>query len=133
MLTYGSAAPSNFDIYNKAEALTRPEAIRAFGGTAKAKVLPASPTTPVPTPVVNATSLKATGGLATAPSESVAPVAKPQPQAQPQQQPQPQPQQPSTYTPSNLRPLPQLQFVPRAEPLPNPGQTIQFEDEKSKL
>ncbi|HEX2858648.1 MAG TPA: hypothetical protein VHP58_00360 [Alphaproteobacteria bacterium] len=31
------------------------------------------------------------------------------------------------------RPLPQLKFVPKAQPIDNPAETIQFEDEKSKL
>jgi hypothetical protein len=172
-------APSNFDIYNKAQQLTRDVEEKAFGKAPPPKALPAAqspvqqnagglvkpgvpavpPLVPVPTPAVSATQPPVVGpvrvispatatsntnflegeGLgspSTTPQESMTPAQKAAQKAgrtidtpstvAPWEQPVP--------TGVN-RPLPQLKFVPKAQPL-NEGpadQTIQFEDEKSRL
>jgi hypothetical protein len=167
-------APSNFDIYNKAQQLTRDVEEKAFGkapppkalptpqstgGLVKPGATPVPPLVPVPTPAVSATQpplgpvkvispATATSGTSnllegeglgspsTTPQESMTPAQKAAQKAgktidtpstvAPWDQPQP--------TGAN-RPLPQLKFIPKAQPL-NDGpadQTIQFEDEKSKL
>lgn len=138
----GSArAPSNFDIYNKASDLLKSVEDRAqTSKVEEAKVTaskPASPTLkvapstevvpnlkPVPTPGQGATP--AGEGLGVAP-------ATPTPAAVPAVD---QTGQPINYNgprSSEARPLPQLKFVPKAEPLQAPDEVLQFEDEKSKL
>lgn len=124
MLTRGRAkAPSNFDFYNKAEALTRAEEIRALGTV--------TATTPGVKPVVRDGSAvqapPAVSGPSVAPMDSPAAAA---PVASPVVPPAAAPALPQDKAP---RALPQLQFVPRAEPLDTTKDVIQFEDDKSAL
>lgn len=107
-------APSNFDAYNRAVELTKDVEKKAMisGGKA-APVAPkkaAAPTgavvVPAPAPGVD--------------ENSATPAAALDGKAEGQSR--------------TLRPLPQLQFVPKAEPLKEPGdEVIRFEDEGSRL
>jgi hypothetical protein len=156
----GTPAPTNFSIYNKAEQLTRDTELKAFGKAAPPKALPGTapkaapasqepvksgglilppgsvaplptpptkgqgpavlPVIPLPVPAVSATT--------TPPSPTVAEgegLGNPSAPAAP-------------YTPvgngsGGARPLPQLKFIPRAQPLGPADEVIHFEDEKSKL
>jgi len=108
-------APTNFNQYNKAEDLTRDIEQKA-AQTTTGLMQKASPTVPVtsgprlqavPTPQVN-TGLQ-----------------NPAPQTQAPAQPDPR------YTPN--RALPQLKFIPKAEPLNTAPDVIRFEDEGSGL
>lgn len=147
----GGRAPSNFDAYNRAMELTKDvEAKAQIAKVEQAKVTASKPVTPtapvagmsyvtpsavvvpalkpVPTPEVTVGVDRAptdTGGagLTTAPVVP-APVAVDQLG------------QPLNYNgprSSEARPLPQLKFVPKAEPLRGGDEVIQFEDEKSRL
>lgn len=148
VVTGRALAPSNFDIYNKATALTSAEERRAaiMGGQDKvvdartaaqatAKLVSGTFTAPppvsgpqlqaLPVPVVArdttkvvSASLVATGGLAVAPSVSA---------------PSPVAEAAASTSSRTSRPLPQLRFIPKAEPVANPAEVIRFEDEKSRL
>lgn len=109
-------APSNFDAYNRAEQLTRSveERARITGTAAKPSTAqqtlskpdqpaPSLPAVPTPSTQTNAANNAVT--------------IEPKP----------------TFRQPSPRPLPQLKFIPAAEPLPNQPQIIQFEDEKSGL
>lgn len=147
--TGSTKAPSNFEAYNRAVELTkdveekaqitRVEQAKVTASKPVAKVTkPAAATTlvtpstvipaslkPLPTPSTGeGLGVSGAGAAATAP----APVA-PAPALEDLGQ------SPNYNGPrsSEPRPLPQLKFVPKAEPLQDPAQVIQFEDEKSKL
>lgn len=132
-----SRAPSNFEAYNKASELTKSVEKRAMTSSTPVKpiVTPAgqaqqmltvpaavavSPVAPIETPRVNMPVSGNVSGTVKAPAPSgeglgmsmggAAPAAK-----------------------EDVRPLPQLQFVPKAEPLKGGDDVLQFEDEKSGL
>ena len=119
------SAPSNFAAYNKAEALTRDVEEKALGqrNQPKITVQPASPTQPAPS-------------LPAVPTPS-----SPQPTPQTQSDngeglgisggPSPSRITDPRFAPQ--RPLPQLEFIPKAEPIPTQGQVIRFEDEESQI
>ncbi len=144
LVTGGKRAPSNFDAYNRAMELTKDveekaqitkvEEARVTASKTTTPTMVLSPTQPapslkpVPTPAVTSSADAPTGeGLGTSP------------------QPQPQVQTPVTPEPSSLpanyqgpsrsseRPLPQLKFIPKAQPVQNPAEVIKFEDESSAL
>ncbi len=127
-------APSNFDIYNKAMELTKDvEAKAQIKKVEDAKVTaskPVGPDTaapslkPVPTP--GEAAAQAGEGLGNgAPAVPATTTPKLEDVGQPTNYQGPR----RTET----RPLPQLKFVPKAEPLRTPDDVIQFEDEKSRL
>ncbi len=128
----GRRAPSNFDVYNRASELTKDVETKAQTTSVEAARVtaskPVSPTAapslqplPVPSPQASAPGALVTDDANRAPS-TLQPAALPSSLPANYQGPR-QPQ----------RPLPQLQFVPKAEPLPNPTEVIQFEDESSAL
>ena len=146
--TRAGRAPSNFDAYNRAMELTKDVEVKAqIAKVEEAKVTASKPVTPtqivtpntvvvpslkpVPTPAttdVPATPDNTVGeGLA---KSGVKPVAAP---AAPTVDEVGQPENYNGPRSSEARPLPQLKFVPKAEPLKAPDEVIQFEDEKSKL
>lgn len=122
-------APSNFDVYNKAMELTKDvEAKAQIQKVEEAKVTASKPVAteaapslkPVPTPGEAAAAT--TGGLGV-----------PAVQATPKVEDVGQPTNYQGPRRTEARPLPQLKFVPKAEPLRTPNEVIQFEDEKSRL
>ncbi|RYG60035.1 MAG: hypothetical protein EON60_08535 [Alphaproteobacteria bacterium] len=129
-------APSNFDVYNRAMELTKDvEAKAQIKKVEEAKVTASKPVAtetapslaPVPTPGEGATSAAVTGGLGNGAPAVPAVQATPKPE---------EVGQPTNYQGprrTEARPLPQLKFVPKAEPLRTPDDVIQFEDEKSRL
>lgn len=141
-------APSNFEAYNKASELTKSVEKRAMTSVEAKPIV-----TPVAQPA-NATG-QARETLALPPARAaspVAPVATPQlssvsatvpvagPMAVPAKAAAPSGEglglsMGGTAQPARepARPLPQLQFVPKAEPLKSGDDVLQFEDEKSGL
>lgn len=139
-------APSNFDAYNRAVELTKDTEQKAqITRVDQAKVTASKPVTPTAPKPDTAAALKPL---------PVEPVGDPDSDdAQPATPAVPanaageglgKPAaaavedigQPDNYNgprSTEARPLPQLKFVPKAEPLQNPAGVIQFEDEKSKL
>lgn len=132
LVTGGQRAPSNFDAYNRAMELTKDVEKKAQitkveqarvtaskAATPTVVVPPAQPApslAPVPTPgaaSATAPASVAEGLGASAPSSL--PVNYQGPRSTPE------------------RPLPQLKFIPKAEPVQNPAEVIKFEDESSKL
>lgn len=111
-------APTNFSEYNKAEQLTRDIEQKA-AQTTTGLMQQASPTTPapslnaVPTPAVQTQPQGAAATGLEAPKQPAT------------QQPEPR------FTPD--RALPQLKFIPKAEPLDTHTDVIRFEDEGSGL
>ncbi|PZP39288.1 MAG: hypothetical protein DI585_04560 [Pseudomonas fluorescens] len=133
-------APSNFDAYNRAMELTKDVETRAQVSRVEVAKVTASkpaeeiksqttvpalkPAAQTPAPAPAAVPTKAQGeGLGTQQMPTQASILEDM--GQPQNY-----QGPSNAT---ARPLPQLKFVPKAEPLQSPDQVIQFEDERSKL
>jgi hypothetical protein len=107
-------APTNFSAYNEAEQLTKDIEARAL---AEARNL--SPTT---TAIASATLQVAPLAAPTQPTaQPAAPVAAPPAPAQPDPR----------FAPT--RDLPQLKFIPKAEPVDTKGNVIRFEDEGSGL
>jgi|GEM_PF-6121369 len=123
-------APSNFDDFNKAMDLTKDVQQRAqtLGKDGKPEAAPA----PTPEQKAQATASKPE---AAAPAKPVATPATPSAPAAPAVNGGVVTIQGNDYIIGKppVRPLPQLKFVPKAEPLKDGNSPIQFEDEKSTL
>lgn len=132
-------APTNFEIYNKAQELTRDVEAKATEATAReSKISAPKPVAqPAPDPVGRSAPSLAPVGMPNA-VESEADNFTPPTQGQSWPQGEglgtPQPQvDPADPRFRPMRSLPQLKFIPKAVPLERADEIIQFEDEGSGL
>lgn len=130
-------APTNFEVYNKADELTRDVQVKAIDNVrASSKVQAPVANAPDPTGEKGPT-LKALPNPGTMVQESEALERPAGPEAWPEGEglgvPQGTQVDPADPRFRPLRGLPQLKFIPKAVPLQRPDEVIQFEDEASGL